>query len=80
MRMPVSQTVLQETIHCDHDFLCQKPKWMPCGPVSREVEGVLLYKGVTDLSRRPCSYYVDFGGGDYCTCPARLEIYRRYGV
>jgi hypothetical protein len=31
-----------------------------------------------EYDRKPCPYRVTYGVRNYCTCPVRVEIYKRY--
>ena len=80
MKIEVNENVINKTTHCDHDFLCLSDEWTPCGVVKTLIADNLLYVDFDWAKRRACSYMVSFGGGYYCTCPTRIEIYKRYGI
>jgi len=80
MKIEVNETVINRTTHCDHDFLCLSNGWKQCGTVKALIADKLLYVQPDPGQQRTCSYRVLFGGGCYCTCPARIEIYNQYGI
>jgi len=80
MKIEVNENVIDKTTHCDHDFLCLSDEWKQCGIVKALIADNLLYVDFDWGQRRNCSYMVSFGSGYYCTCPIRIEIYKRYGI
>ena len=80
MKIEVNENVINKTAHCDHDFLCLSDEWKQCGVVKALIADKLLYVQFDSEQQRTCSYRVSFGGGYYCACPTRVEIYNQYGI
>lgn len=80
MKIEVNPDVINKTTHCDHDFLCLSDEWTQCGVIKNLIGGKLLCVHFDWGKQRDCSYMVLFGGDYYCTCPTRIEIYKRYGT
>ena len=81
MDVKVPDYILKKTTQCIHQFRCQSPEWQPCGQIVRKVTAAKLLEGPNQTHRKgECDYRVPFGGKHYCTCPTRIEIYRRYGI
>ena len=80
MKIEVNENVINKTTHCDHEFICLEDEWTQCGVVKTLITDKLLYVHFEWGQQRACSYRVPFGNGYYCTCPTRIEIYKRYGI
>jgi hypothetical protein len=77
MQTPVAREILDQTTRCDHDFQCQTPQGEPYCSASRMMSGTLLRVHIGE-GMQLCSYLVSYDGDHYCTCPTRIEIFKRY--
>jgi hypothetical protein len=80
MKYDVPQNIVNNTTQCDNNFLCLSEKWKPCGKANRLIEGKLVSILINQEQLRNCNYGVPFGWGYYCSCPTRVEIYKRYKI
>jgi len=79
MKTTISAEVFEKATRCNKDFICQSPDWIPCGPVTEMIGKAILTLEEGQYGKKPpCPYRVTYGTRDYCTCPARVEIYDRY--
>ncbi len=69
---------LAKTVNCPCDYSCLK-KGYCCSAVSeRVIDGRIVAIQVGETSREICcGYYINFGGGCYCSCPLHVEMVRR---
>ena len=79
MKHEVSQRVRDETTKCPHDFAClttgkcgDRPL---CEVKSEHGHCLLTIKARAGLG---CPYRVPFGYAQFCRCPTRFELYRKY--
>jgi hypothetical protein len=77
MQTPVSRDILEQTTRCNCDFQCQTPQGKPCCGASRMIGGTAL-KLSTGTNGRSCSYLINYDGDQFCMCPTRQQIFRRY--
>lgn len=80
MNYTISQEAMNRSSKCNLGFACQRPGWQPCGTVKKIISERLLEVDGAASRGRTCYYGVPYGSGFYCTCPARMEIFRNYGV
>ena len=78
MKIKIDEEIIQKAIYCEYDFKCLSgEKRLLCEV--RELFGyamlVVKHKSATD-----CRYHVSIGDTTLCICPARHEIYNRYGM
>lgn len=69
---------MAKTVNCPCGYSCLK-KGYCCSAVSeRVIDGriVAIQAGKT-AQEVNCGYYIDFGGGCYCSCPLHVEMVRR---
>ena len=43
MKIELNENVINNTIHCDHDFICLADDWTQCGAVKTLITEKLLY-------------------------------------
>ena len=77
----VSQTALEETTKCPHEFACLKTG--RCGDCKMcEVVYAVVRNTVLLATREPlpsCAYRVSFRQeAEFCLCPVRFGIYKQY--
>ena len=77
MKLEVDKTVVDKTTKCPDDFACLTGKYELC-PVHLAINSDALLIGSNEGKK--CDYIISFGGQPVCTCPVRIEIYRKYGV
>ncbi len=70
--------VLDATLKCDKAFSCLEAERTDLCPVQSCIAGEVHF--IKCLNEDPCAYQVAFGEGHVCNCPARKEIYNRYGI
>ncbi len=76
MNLEISDQILQQTTKCPHGFNCLTSAEYPQCDVERMIGNILSVKTTNSLF---CSYRVNYGHGYFCTCPTRIEIYKRLG-
>jgi len=76
------ENVLKNAVRCDKNCACTKNDWNPCFKTGESVSDMILLIEKTEDKNRmeSCKYYLPFGGEHYCICPARLYIYKNFGV
>jgi hypothetical protein len=74
--MEIKKEILDETVHCKKDFECIKNN-KTCCKVERSVDDKVLF--VECSEKNSCKYRLAYGSYFICTCPTRIEIYRRFG-
>jgi hypothetical protein len=77
MTILVSDEARRATIRCPHNFDCLNSEGYPICPGKKLIGNILFVEAVGKLSD---PYKVPFCAGHICTCPMRIEFYKRYGV
>ncbi len=79
MRYSVDRKTLDRAVRCDKDFRCMEEESDEPGAVICEIGTNIL---VTLCGLRPwCPYFRPIRGIEgFCTCPARIELYKNYGI
>ena len=80
VKATISAEIFEKATRCNKDLICQSPDWIPCGSVTEMIGKAILTLEEGQYGKKPCPYRVTYGTKDYCTCPARVEIYSRYRV
>ena len=78
VKTTISAEVFEKATRCNKGFICQSPDWKSCGSVTEMIGKAILSLEEGQYGKKPCPYRVTYGTRDYCTCPARVEIYDRY--
>jgi len=77
--MKIDQKVIEKTIHCKKEFECLRDVHTSCcinHKVVRCVEKRVLFVKCMDCL---CHYNMTYGVNNIvCSCPVRVEIYRKY--
>lgn len=78
MNIKIDEEIIQKAIYCKSDFSCLSGE-KRCLCAVKELFGyamlVIKPKSVID-----CRYQVSIGDIILCICPARYELYNRYGM
>ena len=78
MEAPKISTEAQEKATlCNKDFACLDCVDRLC-PVTESIKYVVLF--VEPVDRAHCKYRMRLRDRFYCDCPARKEIYKKYGI
>ena len=79
MTIEVGEDVRKKTTYCDKLFGCLTGNIHDMCEVQRPLASmdVILVKPKRVNS---CPYYVRLGESNYCTCPARNQLFTRYGI
>jgi hypothetical protein len=76
--LKVDKAVLHKTTDCIYDFTCLAgDKTCLCEVVDSNGEDIVEIKTKCSL---PCKYCVSLESASYCTCPTRVEVYKRYNM
>ena len=78
VKATIPAEVFGKAARCNKGLICQSPDWIPCGSVTEMIGKAILTLEEGQCGKKPCPYRVRNGTRDYCTCPARVEIYNRY--
>jgi hypothetical protein len=78
VKTTISPEVFEKATRCNKGFICQSHDWVPCGSVTGMLGKAILALEQGQYGKKRCPYHVTYGTRDYCTCPARVEIYHRY--
>ena len=77
MEYPIDAIILRQATACESGFKCASPHPdFPRCPVDNPTG--LMFVKTAPLSL--CPYKRSFGSSFYCRCPARKEIYSKYGA
>ena len=77
----VDEGILKSASKCPRQQACQRPDSLPLGrPKALISDRLLELDTVSPCDNYDCPYNVTFGAGFFCTCPARIEIFRRYFI
>ena len=81
-KIKIDKHILKKSIRCEKDCACEKDAWESCSKIGESVNEMILYieKAEDEGKMLSCKYYLPFGGEHYCICPARLYIYKNFGV
>lgn len=81
-KIKVDKNVLKSAIRCNLDCSCTKDGWESCAKIDEAVCDMILHIDETDNENKmhSCKYHLPFGGEHYCICPARMYIYKNFGV
>lgn len=78
MKRKVELEELIKNTPCPCGYSCLKQGCCCRATVERVIGGTILSIEVCeDKDRIDCGYYVEFGGGCYCSCPLHVELCRR---
>ena len=79
MKFNISKEVLEETTKCPNDFSClfsgQTENSVECKAQWAVSRNMLFVQSDKLLD---CPYKIPFGDGQFCTCPTRFSIYKKY--
>jgi hypothetical protein len=81
MDIEISDDILKRTTKCNHDFSCLSGG---PAPVCKVEEAIGTLAALTNCEGKVyCDYCIPYGMADtssFCTCPVRIELYRRYKI
>ena len=80
MRYKVDAHILKKTKKCNCHFECQKVSREPCGKVRELISGNDFEDQLLVYCNLKCPYKDSLNNGYFCSCPTRIEIYKKYGV
>ncbi len=78
MAIVVSDQVMRATTQCDKNSACLQGDGKPICTVEHFFGKDLLFVKCPNGLR--CPYKKAFGFGHRCTCPTRLELYKKHGI
>jgi hypothetical protein len=79
MAYQVSDKIRKQTTKCSYNFTClNNDTWDTCS-IERDVQRAFLAVK-TKSNKSTCPYWFSYGSSYHCTCPTRLEIYKRYKI
>ena len=78
----VQKEKLEESYRCNQDYLCKSKNWKTCSKMDETVIDMIIHidEPYNEQRMMLCNYHLNFGGDNYCTCLARMYIYKKYGV
>ena len=77
-KFKIGEETIKATKKCKKDMSCLNKESKDRCKVDHSVGSeVFLYKC---LSSKHCSYRESFAVGIYCSCPIRIELFKKYGV
>lgn len=82
LTITVKEDKLEKSYRCNQDYLCKSKTWKTCGKMDETVIDKIIHidESYDENRMMLCNYHLPFGGDNYCTCPARMYIYKKYGV
>ncbi len=71
----IDKNIQQKASKCPHGYICQQPGGKPCCKVTESINDSVFFT----KSRNPlgCPYQHSFGSAHMCTCPVRIEMFRK---
>jgi hypothetical protein len=78
MDIQISEDILKQTEACKKNFVCLSGN----GNNLCEVEGCIVdtIYSIKCLDDESCSYSIPHGSSNFCMCPVRQEIHKRYHI
>ena len=76
MKFKISADILNETIKCRTNFSCLNGSTECLCTVKEKVNNAILFVKPAD---NRCNYCLPFGYSQICLCPARMELFKKYG-
>ena len=78
MKYELDVHTFYDTLKCNENFACLEGENKCLCKVDHMLEGKLLFvKSMNDCIR---DYRTSFGYSNFCNCPVRKEIFKRYNV
>ena len=78
MKYKVPDEIVEQTKKCKKDYECLSGSVDLC-PINLPKDTSVYVK--CKNNQQPCDYCISVGSIEcMCTCPTRLELYKRYGV
>ena len=78
MSLDIDNSVLEETTSCERTFACLKgEEHIYCRVEDSVVDRIHF---VSCLNKKYCSYKIDFGLSKVCSCPTRIEIFKKHKI
>ena len=77
--LTVSEDLRKQTTNCQKGFACLYRQENDLCQVDYALKGVpfvMIKKPIDEL----CPYSFHFGKSQFCSCPVRFELYKRYGI
>jgi len=79
MNYKLDADILNEANHCRRSFSCLIGDNTCLCEVERLIDHSLLF--IKPAANNICNYKMSFGySAYYCSCPARVELYKRYNI
>ena len=78
MKIKIDEEIIQNAVYCEYDFRCLSEE-KRCLCEVKELFGYAMLV-IKPKSAIDCRYRVSIGYTTLCICPARHEIYTRYGM
>jgi hypothetical protein len=76
--MIIDKNILEKTTKCEKNFKClDNPKEICC-KVEEVIDNKVFF--VKCLSYDYCNYKTPYGYSNICSCPTRIEIYRKHKI
>ncbi len=76
--MEIDKEIIEKTVNCRSDFSCLKNVKHTCCEVISCISEKVHFVDFTCTNY--CSYLLNYGDSQICTCPARKDIYNKYKV
>lgn len=75
MSTQIDKNILKKAPKCPNGYICQKPGGKPCCEIVESInDSVFFTKYRNPLG---CPYQHSFGSAHMCSCPVRIELYRK---
>jgi hypothetical protein len=76
MVLDIDNSVLNDTTSCERTYACLKGKEHIYCKVKEIVVDKIHF--ISCLNKSYCNYKVDFGLSQVCSCPTRIEIFKKH--
>lgn len=78
----IEEEIIEKSYRCNQDFSCKSKTWQSCSNINENNNDIiiLLENPIDENKMLLCNYHLPFGGENYCTCPARFYIYKKFNI
>jgi hypothetical protein len=76
--LTVSKPIQDRTTRCQSDFSCLSGPLDSICKITRRIAGDVFI--IQCAEKSTCKYCECFGSWSICTCPIRMELYKRHGI
>ena len=78
----IKKTLLKSSNRCDKNYICNTGIWKSCSKMGEVISDMIIHIDESYDENRMllCAYHIPFSGDHYCSCPARMYIYKKFNI